>query len=186
MASESNFETASSRKAPHPEVPRRPRWGLIFALAMLAVAAGLWSLRRPIPRVTRAEWERARQRWSEREPANYRIQVRVTGKQGARYDVLVRDGKVTEALRNNQPLSAGRTMATWSVPGMFGTILLDLEGLERAARGPAESQRPSLLLRCQFHPEWSYPERYQRIEWGAGSTNPDVTWTVDRFEVLPP
>lgn len=174
---------ASSARQP----PVRPRWLLLLLILLIAVGLGLWSLRRPLPKVTRLEWEQAHDKWSQQGPANYHVQVRVTGRQGARYDVRVRNGVVVEALRNGEPLSPGPTMETWSVPGMFRTILLDVEGLERRSRNNDDPAAPStsLLLRCEFEPERGIPLRYQRIEWGNGATNPDASWTVDKFEVIP-
>lgn len=176
--------SAADTKSAAPRARGR-RWGLIVIAMCIGLVVVLWAVRRPIPTVTRAGWQEARTLWESKKPASYRIQTRVTGRQGARYDVTVEEGRVVRALRNGQPLSEGRTQATWTVEGMFDTIALDVESLERASRGQTEGARPSLLLRCQFHPEWGYPDVFQRIEWGVGSTNPDVTWKVDRFEVLP-
>ncbi|MFO0867859.1 MAG: hypothetical protein U0935_02825 [Pirellulales bacterium] len=164
----------------------RPRWRLVFFAAAVVSGTVLWQLRDPLPIVTRDLWEQQRQRWEDSGTRDYRIQIRVTGRQGARYDVVVRDGIVQQALRNGESLGSGPALATWSVPGMFATLRLDLEAQERAARSGSESRRPSLLLRCRFDPLRGYPQTYQRIEWGEGSTNPDVSWTVDRFELLSP
>lgn len=181
---ESPSENTPARAA---QPPIRPRWLLLLVLVLIATGAGLWSLRRPLPKVTRTELEQASRLWSESGPASYHVQVRVTGRQGARYDVRVRDGVVVEALRNGESLSPGPTLETWSVPGMFRTILLDVEGLERRSRGSSDEAAPStsLLLRCEFEPERGIPLRYQRIEWGNGTTNPDASWTVDKFEITP-
>lgn len=160
------------------------RAALILILAVASLVLFLWTMRRPIPTVTRERWEEARKLWNSKRPENYRIQTRVTGRQGARYDVTVRNGQVVRALRNGEPLSEGRTQATWTVEGMFDTIAFDVEALARSTRGLSEGERRSLLLRCHFHPDWGYPDVFQRIEWGADSTNPDVSWKVDVFEVL--
>ena len=39
---------------------------------------------------------------------------------------------------------------------------------------------PRLLLRARFHPQWGYPERYHRVQWGASPM--DVYWQVTHFD----
>ncbi|HND56122.1 MAG TPA: hypothetical protein PLV92_27085, partial [Pirellulaceae bacterium] len=75
-------------------------------------------------------------------------------------------------------------LGTWSIPGMFITMQLDLDSIDRAAKlAPAKIQ-PTLTLRARFHAELGYPLEYHRIETGSGGSNPEVYWKVERFEVL--
>lgn len=88
---------------------------------------------------------------------------------------------------------------------MFTTIRLDLErmpsfdansgaaktgegktapGTDRRSPHVPQTAAFQVELSGQFHPQWGYPERLRRVERGAGSTNPEVSWTVVRFEVL--
>jgi hypothetical protein len=103
--------------------------------------------------------------------------VEVTGSQPGAYRVLVADGEAQEAFRNGQPLQQHRTFETWSVPGMFSTIEADLtrqQGKASAGVSPAR-----MTLRAEFDPEFGYPRKYRRIEWGQGI---EVHWEVEKFE----
>jgi hypothetical protein len=118
-----------------------------------------------------------------RAPANYDIEVRVTGSQPAVYRVEVRGGEAQAASRNGEPLLTRRTFGTWSVPGMFSTISRDIEAVERHAAGQAERFTPRLTLRAEFDAEYSYPKRYRRIQqWSTV----EVAWEVSEFRVIVP
>jgi uncharacterized protein DUF6174 len=157
--------------------------GALGLLTMLVVVAA--TTRDPTPSLTPQRFDAARQRWKSAAPANYDIQVRVTGPQAAIYRVEVRGGEPHAAWRNEEPLTSHRTFGTWSVPGMFSTISRDLEAVERHAAG---QERQELLLRAAFHPQYGYPQHYRRIEWGSrrGSTSTTVAWDVTEFRVLAP
>lgn len=151
------------------------RWliGGIVALGALLVVF-LAARRGGLPTLTRAAFAAAEERWSAEGPADYTIEIEVQGNQPAVYLVEVRDGEPVTATRNGVALTRPRTWATWSVPGMFGTVESDLESLE--------TQRLPLVVRCQFDPQYGYPARYQRIELGGGS---QVTWQVVKFQSPP-
>jgi hypothetical protein len=148
--------------------------GLLVTLAILR-----WRMYDPTPPLSAEALRAARQRWRERGPADYDIEIRVEGPQPGTYQVTVRGGQATSALRNGQPLTQKRTLGTWSVPGMFATINRDLEQVERRAGGNADRFTGALTLRASFEPELGYPQRYMRME--SGSTR-DVSWEVTRFE----
>jgi hypothetical protein len=158
-------------------------WSLIGAAAGLVAA--LFMLRRatydPTPSLTPELFYAARERWQAAAPANYDIDIRVTGSQPAVYRVQVRGGNATAAWRNGQPLASRRTFGTWSVPGMFSTISRDIEAIERHAAGKADRFTPRLILRAEFDPHYSYPARYRRIEqWSTV----EVAWEVTSFRVV--
>lgn len=160
------------------------RWGLLAFVVTLAVAtvgACLW-LRDPAPHLTRQAFDQARQRWESAQIADYDVEVEVQGRQPAVYRVEVRNNVVRSALRNGYPLKQRRTHATWTVPGMFDTIEIDLESVERATASEASGQRPAsqLQLRARFHEKYGYPAYYHRGEYGGQ----DVVWRVRRFVVV--
>jgi hypothetical protein len=72
-------------------------------------------------------------------------------------------------------------MGTWSVPGMFDTIESDLQNSSADPKERITPHSPRVTARASFHPQWHYPERYQRIEWGSQN---EVNWSVTHFEVL--
>jgi hypothetical protein len=166
-------------------LPRFVIWTLVgLALGMVG---GLIVLRQvhydPTPTLTPELFGQAHERWKALAPANYDVEVRVTGPQAAVYRVEVRDGQPQAAWRNDQPLNSRRTLGTWSVPGMFSTMSRDVDAVQRAA---SKGSAPPLILRAQFDPQYSYPVRYRRIDNGSrkGSDAIAVTWDVIRFHVI--
>lgn len=164
----------------------------VFVLWLLAgllvgVVATLVVMRRqiadPLPEISPADFHAARERWQQNELQDYDIEVQVTGTQGAKYRVEVRDGKAIAAWRNDLPLMQERTFSTWSVRGMFGTMSRDIDALERRAAGKADANTPRLTLRAEFDAQKGYPAKYRRIEWGSPV---QVSWEVTKFTELPP
>jgi hypothetical protein len=177
-------------KGPAVSTRREPKSGarrfVLFMFVGLVVGgiASLVVLRAryadPTPNIEPADYYAARDRWQANAVPNYDIEVVVTGTQGAKYRVEVRDGEARAAWRNDSPLMTQRTFVTWSVPGMFGTMSRDIEVLELHAAGKAGPTTPRLTLRAEFDPQYGYPVRYRRIEWGSPV---QVSWEVTRFEV---
>ena len=109
---------------------------------------------------------------------NYEIEITVQGRQPGRYRTTVQDGEVVSAEFNNNALTNPRTMSTWTVDGMFRTIDYDVQDqLNR------DAQDPELTLRAEFNPQYGYPQKYQRIQWGSLN---ELTWEVTRFEITAP
>ncbi len=148
--------------------------GAMGGLLTFLVALMLLSDR--IPEMTPEILSEAQDRWSQQQPASYRIQIKVEGRQPGVYETEVHNGEVTKSTFNNRPLTSRRTMSTWSVDGMFRTLDYDAE----AQVNPRPTD-PQLTLRAEFHPEFGFPLRYHRIEWG--STN-ELMWTVTDFTPL--
>lgn len=141
-----------------------------------------WQTRPPLPPLTPESFTAARSAWESHGPASYRIEVTVAGRQAAHYRVDVVQGEVTQALRNGQPLAQHRTLGTWSVPGMFDTIALDLESRQQHAAGTATPGVPNVVLRCHFDPQFGYPAHYHRLELLGAGGNSEASWIVTRFE----
>lgn len=151
---------------------RQLRAALLGVLAGLALALGVaFYLRRSLPPLTATALAEAKVRWSALAPPNYRLEVVVSGAQPAVYAVEVQDGRAVAASRNRIPLKQPRTWETWTVPGMFGTLESDVQSL---------AEGDSLVVRCQFHPEYGYPAKYESFR---ASTRHQVDWEVTRFEV---
>ncbi len=155
--------------------------GAIGSLAVLRITT-----RDPTPRLTPADFYAAFERWKASAPPDYDIEIEVTGPQAAVYRVTVRGGQPTAASRNGQPLNQRRTFGTWSVPGMFSTMARDVDVVERRAAGQAKPGEVELILKAEFDPQYHFPLRYQRIEWGSrrGSDAVTVTWVVTRFQII--
>lgn len=153
--------------------------GLVIVVAILAVRN-----RQALPVLTAETFDAARARWDDSGPRNYVVEVAVTGRQSATYRVEVRDGAAVAATRNGEPLRQRRTMDTWSVAGMFSTIHSDVINLERVRTGTADAQTPQVRLRCLFHEQFGYPQRYHRTEFRKFGPNEELMWEVQRFEVV--
>lgn len=152
--------------------------GLVVVL-LLARAANY----DPTPTLTPELFELAYGRWQSHPPADYDIEIRVTGPQAAVYRASVRAGEAQAAWRNDKPLITRRTFGTWSVPGMFSTMGRDVAAIQQAA---AKGSQAPLILRASFNAKYGYPERYRRIDNGSrkGSDSITVTWDVTHFQVV--
>lgn len=178
----SDAPTRTSTPLPPPTTqPSRRRLAPFIGLAAVVVTIGVfaWLVRAKNEPVTRGRLNAAREKWLENEPKNYDLEVAVSGRQSATYEVHVRNGEVIEALRNEAPLKQQRTFRTWSGPGMFDTIETDVDTLEFANAHPDDPKSIMLTLRAKFDEKTGLPMSYLRSEWG---TNHDVSWKVIRFE----
>ncbi len=169
----------SEAVSPPPTKSKRPLAPLIGLVIVIGIVATFFLFRSPNEPVTRDRLTKARELWLKNESQNYDLEVTVSGRQGATYEVRVRDGKVTEALRNHVPLKQERTFRTWSGPGMFDTMETDVDTLEFALANPNDPKRTMLTLRAHFDDKTGLPMTYLRSQWG---TNMDVSWKVTRFE----
>jgi hypothetical protein len=154
-------------------------FGLIVVLTLLTV-----SNRGRLSELTPTRFYEAQQQWAQTGPSSYDIRVIVSGRQAATYEVQVRDGTVIGAMRDGYPLTQQRTWATWSVPGMFGTILSDVRHLEQHQNGTATAETPDVQLRAHFEPTYGYPQRYYRSESSRWQANQEVSWEVVSFRVV--
>ena len=145
------------------------------------LAVTVWARRGRLPDVDRDIHAAEFRAWESVAPPNYDIETKVTGRQPALYVVQVRDEAVLSATRNGTPLQQRRTMGTWSVPGMFDTMESDLINEADDQNQRLMSNSPQVTVRAKFHPDWHYPEKYQRIEWG---TQYEVEWEVTKFTIV--
>ena len=147
--------------------------GIIVAvIAMLLMGPG------QIPELNASSFNQALNQWGSNRLMNYEIEITVQGRQPGRYRTTVQDGEVVSAEFNNNALTNPRTMSTWTVDGMFRTIDYDVQ-----AQLNRDAQDPELTLRAEFNPQYGYPQKYQRIQWGSLN---ELTWEVTRFEITAP
>ncbi len=134
-----------------------------------------------LPEIDRAQLEEARSLWRQNGPDDYDIEISVTGPRAAVYRVEVRRGKAASAMRDDSPLKDARTLGTWSVSGMFDTIESDVDHLEEPIVINARESH-YVSPRAEFHPQYGYPQRYRRIEWGGDI---EAGWAVTEFLIVP-
>jgi hypothetical protein len=157
--------------------------GVLFGA--MAVAAGLLTYaflnRNTTPLLTRADYEAAAARWNARGPANYNLDVLLTGNRPGKIHVEVRDGQATTMQRDGVVPRQERTWYYWTVPGMMDTIAEELEMAEDPAGSFGVSGASEVIQRAQFDPEFGYPRKYDRVVLGADF---EIHWEVTKFEPL--
>jgi hypothetical protein len=157
-----------------PPPPRRNSLLILAAVlgAMFGLAAALliwaWTQRNPLPPLSQEDFEESQRRWREQGLLDYDIEVEVSGPQPAVYRVEVREGEPAAAFRNGRKMTERRTWATWSVPGMFGTLASDFRHLARVKAGVDDENTPRVSLYGVFHPTYGFPQEYRRIMLGQG------------------
>jgi len=146
--------------------------GILFAL----IATVAW-LHPAAAELNEDELARAEKIWRETAPADYDIDVRVTGRQPGDYHVEVRRGQPALASRNGFA-TPQRVWDVWTVNGMFDTIHQEIEQAQNPD-GPFGSLRGSQVIqRAAFDDRFGYPRRYQRIVMG---TELEIAWEVIEF-----
>jgi hypothetical protein len=126
----------------------------------------------------------AEEQWAAAAITSYRVKVEVRGRQPAIYEVEVVNDRVASALRNGKPLTQRRTLNTWSVPGMFYTMSVDIENQTQHANGTAKAGVPNVRIRARFDENFGYPRRYHRTEFVQRGANPITSWQVVEFSIL--
>ena len=158
--------------------------GVFVGVFVTLLVTGLvWVVvsRDPTPLLTEADFHAAQERWKERGPASYDMDVLLAGNRPGPVHVEVRDGIVTLMTRDGIVPKQRRTWEFWTVPAMFETIQRELEmadGGPRGSPGPAGVKRE---LRARFDAEVGFPRRFHRTVLGA---NQEVDWTVTEFKEI--
>jgi Family of unknown function (DUF6174) len=153
--------------------------GLVVA-AFVGIVLAMWFGRNPLPPITRADLEAAKERWDKNGPTSYNIDLMLGGKRPGPIHVEVRGGEVTAMTRDGVTPSQRRTWVYWTVPEQFETIRADFDSAE--AKQPfGAPPGTKTIMRAEFDPELGYPKKYQRQVLG---TDLDVQWEVTRFEVV--
>ena len=134
-----------------------------------------------LPVISQERFDAAHRLWEEHGPKSYEIEVKVQGPQAAVYRVQIRHGELASATRNGEPLPLGRTRGIWSVPGMFSTIEIDLAHSGPSGNDETGVRRMQVTPLGTFDPQYGYPSRYRRVEWGSPM---EASWEVTFFRPL--
>lgn len=110
-------------------------------------------------------FEAAQNLWRESGPTDYDIEVQTSGPRVARYRVQVRESEAVAAFIDDRPITSPHAIATWSVPGMFGTIASDVESQAAIAEGTADDDTPHVAIWGVFDSTLGYPTHYRRVQW---------------------
>jgi hypothetical protein len=149
----------------------------IVLVSGCAIVLQLFVARR-IPDLSDASFQAAQEKWMQKGPENYDMDIKIEGNQPGVVHIEVRGGEVTKMTRDGRSPRQRRTWDVWTVPGQFEMIERELE-LAADPEGEMQASRGTRLwLRCEFDPELGYPRRFHRAVFGGGA---EVYWEVTRF-----
>jgi uncharacterized protein DUF6174 len=172
-----------------PAIPRR-RSRLRLRSVLLGVVmgsaiglAGMISLvvflnRGQLPIMQPAELKAAEQRWRDRGPASYTMDLEGSFDIKGHMHVEVRNGEVTAMSLDGRP-SPPRIWNLWSANGLFDFIETDLKRNTDAVHHEGGPLPEPVLQQAVFDPELGLPRAYQRTELASGQSG---GWTIVKFE----
>lgn len=146
--------------------------GLIAAIVVLVVTN-----RGQPSRMTSYAFEAARERWKRHGPASYDMDIEQSLGLTGKIHVEVRHDQVTAMTINGEP-AAPRLWDSWSVPGLFGIIRLDLD---RNSAVATEQSKGIVFQQAEFDAENGLPRVYRRTESPGGQP---VEWRIVAFRAV--
>ncbi len=154
----------------------------IFAALLLAIIAGaVYIAGQRAPRLTRAELDAAIARWEKNGPADYDLDLELSGNRPGRVHVEVRRGEVAHMTRDGVEPKQKRTWDVWSVPGQLETIEQELDMAEKPAPSYGAPGASEVVMWARFDPRYGVPMQFDRVVLGADL---EVHWKVTRFDVM--
>ena len=147
--------------------------GLIATVVVLVV-----STRGQPPRMTSDAFEAAREHWKRHGPASFEMDIEQSLGLTGKIHVEVRHEQVTAMTINGEP-AAPRLWDSWSVPGLFGIIRLDLD--RNSAAAAAGQSQPVVFQQAEFDADNGLPRVYRRTELEGGQS---VEWRITAFQPL--
>lgn len=155
--------------------------GLVAAGAALLGAIALWAPR-GAPELTEDRLAEAVTRWRAEGPADYDLDLELSGAQSGVYQAQVRGGKPVSLTLNGRRTSR-RSWDAWTVNGLFDVLRHDQDHVLDAKGGFGAPAGSTVVLRAEFDPRFGYPARYERTVLG---TPIHIQWRVTRFAPQPP
>jgi hypothetical protein len=171
-------ETPRRRRLPASDVAVGTAVGGSLMVVVVIVVIVI-SRRTATPPLTTESLEAARTLWRKNSASDYRMDVRVTGRQPSRYHVEVQEGKPVSVLRNDREI-ARRNWPYWTVPGLLDVIEHDVDCAADPTRGFGAKPGSTAVLRAEFDPRYGYPRRFERLI--LGEPQLDMTWEVTQFD----
>lgn len=181
MAVDTPASTTDQPPAPASRLSPRVVIGAAVGLGVLLLAVilvvQLFVVRR-IPLLTDAALDAAQQRWSQRGPADYVVDLVLAGATPGTIHIEVRGGQAAAFTRDGRTPRERRTWDVWTVPGQFDMIARELELAEDPVHEMQAQTGTRLELHCEFDPQYGFPRQFHRITYGGG---PEVYWRVTNF-----
>jgi hypothetical protein len=169
-------------------IVRRRRISLRFVAGAIVLAAALGLIatialliattRGQPPRLVAADLAAAEERWKRHGPSSYDLDIQQSLGLSGEIHVEVRKGQTT-AMTINGKAAPPRLWDSWSVPGLFEIIHLDLD---RNSGVATEPQTATVFQQAEFDAESGLPRVYQRTELAGGQT---VEWRIVSLRPLP-
>ena len=151
--------------------------GVVALLGLLVVIAVVG--RDPLPRLTPDALKAAVARWKAGGPANYDLDLLLSGAQTGNLHIEVREGEVAAMTRDGRAPVQRRTWDFWSVPNQMAMMDEDLAAAESdPQRAFGVADRGQVVLQAEFDPQLGYPRRYRRQVLGTSNM---IEWRVTRF-----
>jgi hypothetical protein len=151
---------------------------IVLGIICGLVVFGLTSFRRPPPPMSASDYEAAVARWESNRPANYEMELEVSGRQSGTMYVVVKGHEPASITRGGVPIPK-HSWAYWTVDGLFKVIHTDLEGLDQPERAFGTPDVSQLVQQAEFDAELGYPRRYRRA---VLSTGDSIEWEIVEFK----
>ncbi len=176
--SESDFDRPAARRSSR---LRNYAVGMVIgaAIAIVGLIVVVVATRgKELPPITTEILDAASNRWGEKGPPDYDMDLELTGVNPGVAHIEVRGGNVRRMLHNDHE-TRPHTWDDWSVPGLFGVIRRDLEVcMARGDRKADEmAQAEPVVPRGVFDAELGYPRQYHRVT----PTGADAKWRITKF-----
>lgn len=152
--------------------------GAGLALALTAVVVLVFVRRETLEPLTPENLAAARARWHAHGPANYDLDLSITGRRSGTVKVEVRNHEVTRLVRDGVEPKQRRTWSAWSIPGQLDTLATELAAVKNPEQGFGAPPGARVIERVRFDPQLGYPVHYERYVLG---TDLDMGWRVTRF-----
>jgi hypothetical protein len=179
-------ETQGDTASKSPRRGSRPRplvlgMALGLVVALVAMLVFFMVARRGPPQLTREAYQSAVERWEKNGPADYDLDIELSGNRPGKIHVEVRGGEVVHMIRDGVEPSQKRTWDYWSVPGMLETIDQELEMARDPAAAFNSPRVTQMVMWAEFDPRLGYPRSYDRVVLGGDF---EVHWKVTRFTAI--
>src|SRR5262245_7843556 len=178
----------SQHDSPHPQ--RRStlrRMAYTIAVGSLTAIAAVLALvaflrRERLPPITMDDVDAAAKRWNTNGPADYNLDMELSGVNPGTVHVEVRHNEVVDMTLNGHT-TRQHLWDDWSVPGLLAVVRRDVEVCMPAVNADAQKKDPNnpappVLPRGLFDPHYGYPSQYHRIT----PTGADAQWRATKFE----
>jgi len=159
-----------------------PIWIVVAALILGTATALVARRSENLVELTAGRLAAARAIWDKTGMRDYDLEVQVLADrlEEGRFEIQVRDGNVTRAIRNG--IAASGQGDAYSIAGLFRILERELELSQNASQGFGAPAGYRAYLHARFNAELGYPEAYRR---SVGGTSNAIEIRVLRLSPAP-